>query len=117
MFVSRHPELVEATIASLKSQDLRRVVLMEGLSFGVGIGFMKHKLPMIGYLSGPTYLLNYDNGGTDKLDRGRIEKEIRTFIEVVTRVGKAHLPSRGGVWWNAQQRFPTDSCRNEGTIQ
>ena len=117
MFVSRHPELVDATIASLKSQDLRRVVLMEGLSFGVGIGFMKHKLPMIGYLSGPTYLLNYDNGGTDKLDRGRIEKEIRTFIEIVTRVGKAHLPSRGGVWWNAQQRFPTDSCSNEGTIQ
>jgi hypothetical protein len=96
LFVSTDtPELMEIAKAAVQDQDLRRVAIMKGFSFGVGIGFMKEHLPMIGYLAGPTYLLNYENGGMDKLDLARMDSEIRAFAEMLGRLDRLEPAAAG----------------------
>jgi hypothetical protein len=64
------------------------VAIIQGFSFGVGMGFIQLRLPMIGYLSGPTCLLNYQNGGMDKLDPDRMDREIRVSAEMLGRLDR-----------------------------
>jgi hypothetical protein len=82
LFISNHPDLIQECIELVREEDLVRVAVMHEPAFGVGAAFISAGIPAVGYLAGPTYLLNLENGGMDKLDKSRMYQEVLAFARL-----------------------------------